>query len=125
MAKDDYYVIVYKILLYLYACLKRKIIFDSKTYSHAIGKDSINPDYLTDIYIMMSEEGYISGVKTTEAWGDISILLSYEKDLKITPKGIEYLQDNNRMHKIGKMLIDSVDTVASLIMEVGLDKIMP
>ena len=125
MGKDDYFVIAYKILLYLYACMKRKIIFDYRTYNHAIGRDSINPDYLTDIYIMMSEKGYISGVKTTGAWGDISILLSEEKDFKITPEGIEYLEENSRMHKIGKMLIDSVDTVTGLIIEVGLDKIIP
>ncbi len=49
MAKDDYDTIVYKILLYLYACLKRKIVFDRTTFFKAIDKDAICDEYLADI----------------------------------------------------------------------------
>ena len=32
MAKDDYDVIVYRVLVYFYACMKRKIMFEEETF---------------------------------------------------------------------------------------------
>ena len=45
MAKDDYDVIVFKILTYLYACVKRKTVFEEAAFYHAIGE--IEKSYLT------------------------------------------------------------------------------
>lgn len=39
MAKDDCYVIVYKMLLYFYAVLKRKVVFNELTFNKAVGKE--------------------------------------------------------------------------------------
>ena len=50
MAKDDYDVIVFKILTYLYALLKGKEIFDQAKYDKAISKKDINEEYLLRVY---------------------------------------------------------------------------
>ncbi|MDO5014534.1 MAG: hypothetical protein Q4E28_01065 [Clostridia bacterium] len=42
MAKDDYDVIVFKILLYYYAVLKRKIVFEKTSLKYTV-TDSDNP----------------------------------------------------------------------------------
>lgn len=44
MAKDDYDVIVYKVLVYYYACLKRRITFDKKVFEETVMK-GLNQSY--------------------------------------------------------------------------------
>lgn len=114
MSKDDYQVLVYKILLYYYGCLKRKITFDSETFHHSIGKD-IDENYLADIFNMMSEEGYLNGVAITKAWGNILILSCDLSDIKITAKGIEYLTENSSMAKVKEVLKSNGGIIGSLI----------
>ena len=53
MAKDDFFVVAYKILLYYYACLKRARVFDKDEFDRMIGAEDINEDYLLDIFIML------------------------------------------------------------------------
>ena len=57
MAKDDYNVIVFKILIYLYAVLKRITVFDINELKMAVG--GINENYLNDLLEMMQKEGFI------------------------------------------------------------------
>lgn len=115
MAKDDYDVIVYKILLYFYGCLKRTIRFERIVFFKAIDKDNLNEEYLTDILLMMQDSGLIRGVETVNAWGRDSILISDYKDIRITPEGIGYLHDNSRMEKAKKAIQEMLDITASLI----------
>lgn len=73
MAKDDYDTIVFKVLLYLYAVLKRKIIFDEQAFYHAIGFKNIDNDYFINILYMMHEAGLIDNIVIKKAWGNIYI----------------------------------------------------
>lgn len=52
MAKDDYFVLAYRILLYYYDCFKRKFVFDTKAFLRAVGED-IDADYLTNVLEML------------------------------------------------------------------------
>ena len=115
MAKDWYGVVVYKILLYLYACLKRRILFDKAVFRKAIGGEAVNEEYLVNIFRMMQEGGLIEGGVFTHAWGDTYILTSEESDFRITAAGIEYLEENDKMKKIGHFLMDRMDFIAGLI----------
>lgn len=115
MAKDDYHVIVYKILLYLYGCLQRKIVFDQAVYDKTIEKTRINAEYLKDIYLMMYDEGLISGISVTQVWGGTRLMVSEESEMKITPLGIEYLKDNDQMKKVREYLIGAAETIVGLI----------
>ena len=45
MAKDDYDVIVYRLLVYLYGCLKRKITFDDAVFRETVRKNVDNDEY--------------------------------------------------------------------------------
>ena len=74
LAKDDYYVIVYKLLSYLYSCLKKCTYVDIENI-----RDVIKLDIL-----------YI---------GDINENVKINKNIRIKPKGIEFLESNSFVAK--------------------------
>ena len=113
MAKDDYFVIVYKVLIYLYGCLKRKISFSNEEFE-SIAKNDIPEEYFEDVLQMMNDEGYIKGYVRLRVWGGEIITMEYS-DIKITQKGIEYLCENSMMQKSKKILLESTDIVGKLI----------
>lgn len=114
MAKDDYDVILYRILVYLYACMKRKIIFDDDTFKESVRKNVKNDQYFYSILEMAQEEGYIDGLLFKKAWGQDKILMSDLADARITQDGIRYLCENGRMAKIGEALADTADIISKL-----------
>lgn len=120
MAKDDYDVLVYKILTYLYACMKRKVLFTQKGFAHAVQKDKIDEDYLTDVLRMMQGEGLIEGLTFVRAWGQVYILASGMENASITPAGIHYLKENATSQKVKQVLLDAIDPIASLIIDLAL-----
>lgn len=115
MAKDDYFVIVYKVLTYLYAVLKRKILFNNKEFEQSILKNRIDEDYFICILKMMQDDELIEGLSFLNAWGNEVILINDIDNIRITSKGIEYLSDNSKMNQVKKNLLESADIFASLI----------
>lgn len=107
MARDDYFVIVYAILKYLYDCLKedRTVDFD-RISNTAYG---IPFSYWCYIIESMQEQGYIKGlgIKDTKD----GKILSNHGCTQITPKGIEYLFENSLMQKVKKTLKDMKDII--------------
>ena len=114
MAKDDYNVIVYRVLVYLYACMKRKIMFEKATFQEAVRKNVESDTYFADILRMMQDEGLIEGLTFAKAWGGDVILITDVEDAKITAAGIRYLQENSTMKKVGDMLKETVDIISKL-----------
>jgi len=99
MAKDDYFVIAYKLLTILYVSLK-----NGKTISNDQLKklsEGIPFEYWEYILKTLSEEGYIVGVVPISSLSGESIKIN---NIQITPKGIEYLQDNSKMQKVKDFL---------------------
>lgn len=97
MAKDDYYVIVYQILSYLYVCLKKGEKVDAEKLEPDGGMFEINKKYW--IYIMenMVDQGFIRGIAIRKDANE-----TYIRRLdhcEITPAGIDYLCDNSRIKK--------------------------
>lgn len=122
MAKDDYDVIIFKILVYLYALLKGKEIFDQDKYNKAISRKSINEEYLIRIYKMMSDDGLIEELHFKKAWGQDLIPLFDEKDMIITSKGVHYLQENSKMKEVKDFILDkTTDVIANLVIATGLN----
>ena len=119
MAKDDYDVIVYRMLVYLYACAKRKILFEDTTFREAVKKNVENDMYFYDVLRMMQTEGLIEGLVFTSAWGDV-FLANDLQDAKITADGIHYLKENRTMAKVGTAMKEAVDTIAKLAEVAGL-----
>ncbi len=113
MAKDDYHVIVCKILSYLYKQLKSS----EKVDENRISVDS--PDYDISLpyweYIMrnLKEEGLVEGVYLLNAVGRNTPAVRI-RNIEITPKGIEYLRDNSSMAKAREYL-KTIKDIADII----------
>lgn len=100
MAKDDYHVIVYQILAYLYRCLKEGEDIDEKMLKPGskLLKIDINERYFNYIICNIVNKGFVDGVMITKAFGGDLIDINLE-DAMITPEGIEYLCDNKFIKK--------------------------
>lgn len=111
MARDDYHVVVFRILTYLYACLKAGEAV-SMQYLCAEEFDCVQ-SYWDYIIQHLYEDGYIEGV-------EIVLILSKKRtcritqDIMITPKGIEYLQDNSIMAKTREFLKTLKETIPGI-----------
>lgn len=115
MAADDYDVIVYKVLLYLYGCMKRKIVFDETVFYAEINKKMIADEYFADVLYFMKSEGLIDNVTIITAWGKTRVVASDLKNMEITVKGIRYLKEDSMMQKIKDNLSGVPGIVAELI----------
>ena len=111
MAKDDYHVIVCKILIYLYKRLKGKSRVLPEEYLVPLTKDfPIREEYFFYVLEKTIEQGYIEKINFVRAWGD-EIIMSDVADARITPAGIEYLRENSTM----KALINKLPEAASIM----------
>ena len=105
MAKDDYHVIVYQILAYLYTQLKSGKDVDPELLKPESQYLNINERYWTFIMENLLEDGLIDGITTTKVWGG-QILIQNLGEARITPRGIEYLTDNSFLSKAKEFLKD-------------------
>lgn len=107
MARDDYHVIVYQVLAYLYQCLKNGSQVDvSMLEPGSILLKQLNEHYWAYIIYNMSETGFIDGVVFAKLDGMRTPHPVDLKDCIITPQGIEYLCDNSFMKKAKAFLKD-------------------
>lgn len=110
MAKDDYFVIVYQILAYLYRCLKEGERVDPQMLMYDSPLLNINKPYWNYIIENMLQQGFIEGVTTTRAMGR-TVLFTDFTDCRITPVGIEYLCENSTLKKAYRFLKDAKSLV--------------
>lgn len=108
MAKDNYYVIVYKILAYLYVQLKNGEPIDAKMIKHDGHLFQINKTYWLYILRHMLDDGYVEDITITKAFGDTCIIQDLE-NIQITPLGIDYLCNNKLLEKAKRFLKDIKD----------------
>lgn len=112
MAKDDYFVIAYQILAYLYQSLKKgerpdpEMIGNESIYFQVNGQ-SINKLYWAYIIYHLQEDGLIEGA----VFADIDNLdypypMQINK-IRITPAGIGYLSENSFIEKAKEFLKDT------------------
>lgn len=103
MARDDYHVIVYQILSYLYQQLKKGENIDAALIRSDSKYLQINRKYWKYIIINLLNEKYIRGIVVEEdIEGNLEI---YNLDeCEITPKGIEYLTDNSTIEKAKRFM---------------------
>jgi hypothetical protein len=107
MAKDDYEVIVYQILAYLYQCLKKDLKIDVK-HLEAQGKlFVINTKYWKFIMYNLVKDGLIDGITLTKVWGEDLPLIEDLESISITPKGIQFLTENSFISKAKDLLKDT------------------
>ena len=107
MAQNDYFVIVYQVLKYLYDCLKAG---EKPESAHlAASTYNIPGSYWSYILLSLIHEEYLKGIsvrgtKDGPLFGDL-------QEAVITPKGIEYLFENSLIEKAKKTLKDAKETM--------------
>ena len=113
MARDDYFIVVYKILAYLYKCVKNG---ESPDIYNVITAEAygISESYFDYILYEMANSGYIRGVSVFNVLGKLSPCVKLTSEAVITPKGIEYLQENSVIEKAKKFLKEIKETIPGL-----------
>lgn len=100
MAKDDYQVVVFRILKYLYQQLKKGLPVEAEMLGHDSKTCKINESYWRYIITSMQDEGLIKGLNTGEEQLDCEQL----GNIQITPKGIELLSDSGMGEKVDNLI---------------------
>ena len=102
MAQNDYFVIVYRVLKYLYDCLKK----GEKPEAEYLVASTYNIPENYWIYILLSliNEEYIKGIRVNHT--KEGVIFGDLQEAIITPKGIEYLFENSLIEKAKKTLKD-------------------
>lgn len=114
MAKDDYYVIAYRILAYLYACLKAGEEADISYISAKSDVINISQNYWEYIIRHLYEDGYIEGISLVPVVGRENPGIKVNRNVMITPKGIDFLQNNSAMSKAKEFLKTLKETILGL-----------
>ena len=104
MAKDDYQVIVFRILKYLYQQLKKGKPVDAEMLRHDSKTCKVNEIYWRYIITSMQEEGLIRGLEIGKDQADAEPLVGQLGNVQITPKGIEMLSDSGMAEKVDNLL---------------------
>ena len=104
MARDDYFVIVYKILSYMYQQLKKGKKIEAEMLLHDGVLFKINYEYWFYIFKNLVDQEYISGLSDFSGHG--YYLKEQLANCMITPKGIHYLCDNTLFEKAKRFLKD-------------------
>ncbi|MGI6568641.1 MAG: YjcQ family protein [Erysipelotrichaceae bacterium] len=117
MAKDDYDLIVFKVLTYIYAVTKRKISFNKDVFDKTIGMQHIDEVYFYYVLYLMKTENLIADVTVVKVWGNDYVLISDLSEMRITAEGIHYLKDNSFMKKACDFILENTpaDLIVSLI----------
>lgn len=109
MVKDDYYVIVFRVLKYLYKQLKMGKLPDPDMLRSDSETFHVNALYWRFILISMQEDGFIRGLKKGEGEPGYDQLEDQLQNLQITTKGIDYLMKNTeRVDKALKGIVKIV-----------------
>jgi hypothetical protein len=98
MAKNDYFVIVYKVLTYLYACLKSDASPDMEVLTAE--NFSIGPRYWHYIILNLYQDGYITGVQIMDFHAAPEPTARVQPNIQITPKGLMFLDENSTLQKV-------------------------
>ena len=111
MARNDYHVLMLRVLLFLYRRLKGETAKDPETYLTAPSEDfPVEPDYLRFVLAEMTDKGLISGFRVTRAWGGVIVLTVVDR-IQITGGGIDYLVNNSALEKAKRFLKDLKENI--------------
>lgn len=110
MKKDDYFIVAYRILAYLYGCMRegKKPDLDDVSFQ----KLNIPERYWVDVLESMADEGFVKGISFSEWLGDA---VSVKTDRpKITMAGIQFMQENTAMGRAKAFLKELKEIIPGL-----------
>ena len=114
MARDDYHVLVYKILLYLYTQLKKGEPVERAAISHDSKALQIPKKYWEYIFENMQREGLIRGLDPEKAMDRERYVEEQLEDVQITVKGIDLLADGSSVEKVNQLLKTVIKQIPGL-----------
>lgn len=110
MAQDDMNVVMYRILAYLYRCMRdgeRPV--DGLYSAETLG---IPSGYWNDIMAELIERGYIKGATAVTAWGGDTIIKLARP--VVTLDGVDFMQSNSAMQRAADFLRDAKSAIPFL-----------
>ena len=114
MAKDDFHVIVYQILSYLYQRLKKGEDVDPRQISVNSDFFHINKRYWSYIMANLYRMGMIDGISLLEIDNAEPTVTGLDR-CYITPAGIEYLTENSTIAKAKEFFKEAKDYIIPFI----------
>lgn len=94
MVHDDMYVVMYKVIAYVYACMKKGEEPDADMYSaEALG---IPKAYWDGVMKELADHGFLSGVSALPTYGGFVVDLGRPR---VTMEGVAFLEENSMMGK--------------------------
>ena len=113
MANNDMSVIMYKILRYMYECLKqgKQITYEDICYNCEMFH--IPEAYWITIMKELINRGYVTGIYEVKTIGHIGIKIG--STAAITYEGVQFLDDNSGMKKAAECLGTPFETVLGSI----------
>lgn len=97
MAQDDMFVVMYKILAYLYACMKSGEAPRRSMLAHDGDLLNIEYRYWAHVLKELSDHGYVDGVSVRGTGGGEPLVRLYRPT--VTMEGVEFLQENSAMRR--------------------------
>jgi len=117
MAKDDMRVIMYKILKYLYECMKHDKEAELKDFAWESKLFSIPQSYWCEIIAELTKRGYIKGFRVIDSTKD-SPQIQTDRPFKITLEGVNFLEENSGMQKAKETCEEALKVVLSTVLGV-------
>lgn len=114
MAKNDYYVIAYRILAYLYECLKQGETPSLEYLRPGTDDFPIPKQYWEYVLRHLLEDGYLEGAVEVPVIGQSVCSVKLMSRVMVTPKGIDFLQNNSAMSKAKDFLKSLKETIPGL-----------
>ena len=114
MAKDDFHVIVYQILSYLYQRLKRGEDVDPRQISVESDFFHINKRYWSYIMVNLLKMGLIGGIIPLNIDNAEPTVTGIDR-CYITPAGIEYLTENSTVAKAKQFFKEAKDFIVPFL----------
>jgi len=115
MAKNDYHVLAYRLLAYLYACLKDDVQPDLDYLRFNTNHFPIGEVYWHYLLENLLLEGFITGVVLVPIPGRLDKGIKIQPNIRITPAGIEYMKENSSMEKAKVFLTGLKEVVPGLL----------
>lgn len=107
MANNDMYVVMYKVIAYLYDCMKKGIAPEGEKWScMALG---IPESYWASVVSELVDHRFITGVKVIP-YGDGARMVSIGR-AEVTMEGVAFAQENSMMAKAKAFLQDAKASV--------------
>ncbi len=106
MAQNDMHVVMYKILAYVYLCMKEGQTPDRDEWSS--GRLGIPNEYWKQIVRELVEHGYLTGVGIRSSQSTCYLDVGVPR---VTMDGVEFLMENSMMAKARQFLIDTKSAI--------------